>query len=748
MNSITSKKTTEQEKQEEIRRQIAFLQAQLHSANPASGDVPALPSSPKRKRSNSHLLAPATPSPKKKKPLNKAQRSLSSIADAKNDPRKSSKATQRPIAAPSFPLKPTKATPTPAAASTVLQKLAQVHKAKDKAPVQDAVIRSSAFSSKPAPITPRTEADPMPSQTRDDTMAVIEELTLGPSDHKPPFDDPHFEKLEPNSGIRLSSRAIPYEDFQDYLRGRYYISPSKLYSVIRLLPNKQGYDVPVCGDWLTIAVVAERGKMKYTQAPVGVTRDDKPLEGDEDRMDELPSLDATNEAGPSSRPPLFRKKPKEEPPKPSGKKYVNMKLIDFGCRSQGSSADGGKAKIRGDAFLSLLLFESDTCDVLTKENGKKEKIYRGGSRGAFERMSKLREGAVVALLNPKILKPFQRSVDKPHPTDNILALTPESDASIAVIGYAQDLGMCRATKRDGTRCTGWCDKRVSDVCDYHIQHAVERKRASRPEFAIGTGGMSSQPKKKPAYDPGRQWGLKPEREADGATYVVQGHVISGSGSDSRSLYVAESVGRDAQAKAARKISAVDSEKALQKLLQRDKEGTKALVSAREFSKQNAEIVVKNGSKRQKAEKVEQKPIEDDEAHKPRRNAYSAQLIRQIGFDPTAKEGRKVKDTDVQSKLDALAAVHATRKIELGPRPGKRKSCVDRPQPSTSVPVASSSSAPATHDDLEYADDPDSPLHIPDSDDDELEREEVAAFGRPVGLSGGKFIDLDDDDCDA
>ena len=165
-----------------------------------------------------------------------------------------------------------------------------------------------------------------------------------------------------------------------------------------------------------------------------------------------------------------------------------------------------------------------------------------------------------------------------------------------------------------------------------------------------TGGMSSQPKKKPAYDPGRQWGLKPEREADGATYVVQGHVISGSGSDSRSLYVAESVGRDAQAKAARKISAVDSEKALQKLLQRDKEGTKALVSAREFSKRNAEMVVKNGSKRQKAEKAEQKPMEDDEVHKPRRNAYSAQLIRQIGFDPTAKEGRKVKDTDVQSKV--------------------------------------------------------------------------------------------------
>ena len=80
---------------------------------------------------------------------------------------------------------------------------------------------------------------------------------------------------------------------------------------------------------------------------------------------------------------------------------------------------------------------------------------------------------------------WQRSNDKPHPTENILALTPESDTSIAVIGYAQDLGRCRAMKRDNTRCTSWCDKRVSDVCEFHIQTAVQRARASRPEFSVG-----------------------------------------------------------------------------------------------------------------------------------------------------------------------------------------------------------------------------------------------------------------------
>ncbi len=200
---------------------------------------------------------------------------------------------------------------------------------------------------------------------------------------------------------------IAHEDFQDHLRGRYYLSASKLYAVVRLLPNKQGYDVPVCGDWLTIAVVAERGQMKYTRAPVGVSRDDA-VQRDDDRIDELPALDGPPpaQAGPS-RPFQKRQKPQDDGSKRIGKKYVNMKLIDFGCRSRGSSADGGKAKIRGDAYLSLLLFESDAFDVVTKEDGTKDKVYRGGSRGAFERMSKLREGAVVALLNPKILKPFQ-----------------------------------------------------------------------------------------------------------------------------------------------------------------------------------------------------------------------------------------------------------------------------------------------------------------------------------------------------
>src|SRR5690606_16404352 len=84
------------------------------------------------------------------------------------------------------------------------------------------------------------------------------------------------------------------------------------------------------------------------------------------------------------------------------------------------SATGGKAVVRGDAFLSLLLFEAESVETLDNPNGgRPQKIYRGGSKGAFEALEKLKEGDVIALLNPRILKPYQvlnPSLPSPHPS--------------------------------------------------------------------------------------------------------------------------------------------------------------------------------------------------------------------------------------------------------------------------------------------------------------------------------------------
>ncbi len=52
------------------------------------------------------------------------------------------------------------------------------------------------------------------------------------------------------------------------MTARYYLSPSRLYSMVHLRADKQGYDVPLFGDWVTIAVIAERGPVKFTRAPV------------------------------------------------------------------------------------------------------------------------------------------------------------------------------------------------------------------------------------------------------------------------------------------------------------------------------------------------------------------------------------------------------------------------------------------------------------------------------------------------
>ena len=161
--------------------------------------------------------------------------------------------------------------------------------------------------------------------------------------------------------------------------------------------------MPVEGDWVTIAVIAERGPVRHSKAPVGVGKENSDGAAEDD-VKSL-TLDAPAKPVPSQYQ-RWKGKAKEEPTKPSGKRYVNLKLIDFGCRSK-SSATAEKSVIRGDAFLSLLLFECDSVEEITREDGKKEKLYKGGSRGAFERMAKLKEGAVVALLNPKILRPFQ-----------------------------------------------------------------------------------------------------------------------------------------------------------------------------------------------------------------------------------------------------------------------------------------------------------------------------------------------------
>ena len=193
------------------------------------------------------------------------------------------------------------------------------------------------------------------------------------------------------------SRKLSHEDLQAYMTGRYYISPSRLYSVVRAQPGAgagargQVFDVPVIGDWVTIAVIAERSPIRVSRAPVT-------LGPGEARDADDPGPAPTSSAPQAAR--NSKSGNKDQPPI-TGRKYVNLTLIDFGV-------SGKKGTSRGDAALSLLLFEADSYDTVSRGNNLlPEKIYKGGSRGAFEAMAKLREGSVIALLNPRVLKPLQ-----------------------------------------------------------------------------------------------------------------------------------------------------------------------------------------------------------------------------------------------------------------------------------------------------------------------------------------------------
>jgi minichromosome maintenance protein 10 len=173
---------------------------------------------------------------------------------------------------------------------------------------------------------------------------------------------------------------------------------------------------------------------------------------------------------------------------------------------------------------------------------------------------------------------------------------------------------------------------------------------------------SSAPKRKQAYDPARQWGLKPEPDAGGSTYVISGHIVNGSGADPRSLYETENMGREGQAKAKRKLSGKDADRALKGLLERDKEGMKAVIKAREVGKvkvvdreRDREKSTGRGKGKDKDKHKERKEKPMEEAHgQPTlssKNAYSADVIKTLGFDPVARAGqRKVDDSDMKRKV--------------------------------------------------------------------------------------------------
>lgn len=168
---------------------------------------------------------------------------------------------------------------------------------------------------------------------------------------------------------------------------------------------------------------------------------------------------------------------------------------------------------------------------------------------------------------------------------------------------------------------------------------------------------SSASRRKPAYDPARQWGLKPAEGADsgGVTYVVSGHVVGGSSADPRTMHIVENMGREGQAKAQRKMAGRDADRALKALLERDKEGMRAVMKARDVAKDGrskGQDVKGGGTGKGKGkgkekggeEKRKRKAQDSGEESGPEvsvaKHSYKAEVIKQLGFDPAVKAGHR------------------------------------------------------------------------------------------------------------
>ncbi|EEH04898.1 cell division cycle protein [Histoplasma capsulatum G186AR] len=155
---------------------------------------------------------------------------------------------------------------------------------------------------------------------------------------------------------------------------------------------------------------------------------------------------------------------------------------------------------------------------------------------AFPRYYKLIPGTVVAILNPSIMPPPPNKLD----TNRFSLTLNSSDDTILEIGKAQDLGFCKAIRKDGKVCEAWVDGRKTEFCEFHVDLQLRKTTAKRMEVnggptTFGPGGRSGSRtgmfnKNRDLKDRDR-YRLKPEGpqtdRSTGSTYYV-GPPIPGS----------------------------------------------------------------------------------------------------------------------------------------------------------------------------------------------------------------------------
>ncbi|OQE28406.1 hypothetical protein PENSTE_c003G00523 [Penicillium steckii] len=94
---------------------------------------------------------------------------------------------------------------------------------------------------------------------------------------------------------------------------------------------------------------------------------------------------------------------------------------------------------------------------------------------AYTRYYKMSEGTVIAILNPAIMPPPKHKTD----TNRFSLSLNSSDDKVLEIGYARDIGFCKAVRKDGKTCQSWVDARKTEFCDFHVDIQVRRTQGKR-----------------------------------------------------------------------------------------------------------------------------------------------------------------------------------------------------------------------------------------------------------------------------
>lgn len=307
-----------------------------------------------------------------------------------------------------------------------------------------------------------------PEKTRHVDGTVIEHLELGPWDHSAKMGFPLFPRLEPYSGIHLltGSRRVPQSVVDEHMGRRYPMSTSQIYAIGRpptgSLNGEVGIEVEY--DFVLIAVLAEKDETRFVRADA--LRPDGKEEKKPNRwQDPLAKKKADAEDVPEEeKDEAFRQPTK----KIKRRRYLNFTLVDLSTEA---------AAAAGTGTLKLTMFEAEREEVGEDDDGNEVRTFVGGSGGAYEKFWKEEVGGVVAILNPTVRQYRSNSGEK------VWSVSPTSAEGMMVLGQARDLGRCKAIQwTTKEQCKSWCDKRVNELCHYHVQSAVKTSKNQRPEM--------------------------------------------------------------------------------------------------------------------------------------------------------------------------------------------------------------------------------------------------------------------------